>query len=93
MAVGSGRLGFVDQGLDERYVERCGERPKSLRVRANGTELHLLQWGDPDAQPVLLVHGMRGHARWFTPVGPVLGRHFRALSLVASQSVVGRAGI
>jgi pimeloyl-ACP methyl ester carboxylesterase len=50
-------------------------------VQANGTELHLLQWGDPNAQPVLLVHGMRGHARWFTPVGPALGRHFRALSL------------
>lgn len=50
-------------------------------MRANGVELHLLEWGDPTAQPVLMVHGMRGHARWFTPVGPAVAARYRALSL------------
>ena len=46
-----------------------------------GVTLHLLEWGDPEGRPVLLVHGMRGHARWFTPVGPALAQRYRALSL------------
>ena len=72
----------MDQDLDAAFVQRFGPPPRSLRVRANGAELHLLEWGDPAAQPVLLIHGMRAHARWFTPVGPALAAAgFRALSL------------
>lgn len=66
---------------DASYVARWGEAPRSLRVVANGAELHLLEWGKPDAPPALLVHGMRGHARWFTPVGPALADRFRVLSV------------
>jgi pimeloyl-ACP methyl ester carboxylesterase len=71
----------VDPELDAHYIRRFGAAPRSLRVRANGAELHLLEWGRPDAPPVLLIHGMRAHARWFTPVGPALSGDFRALSL------------
>jgi pimeloyl-ACP methyl ester carboxylesterase len=71
----------MNDAVDEPYLERFGELPRSLRVQANGASLHLLEWGDPQAQPVLLVHGMRAHARWFTPVGPALGAGFRALAL------------
>lgn len=62
-------------------LESLGEIPRRLRVRANGADLHLLEWGAADAPAVLMTHGMRGHARWFTPVGPALAPHFRALSL------------
>jgi pimeloyl-ACP methyl ester carboxylesterase len=71
----------VDADVDASFLRRYGELPQSLRVVANGTELHLLQWGDPSAPPLLLVHGMRGHARWFTPVGPALATHYRVLSV------------
>jgi len=55
--------------------------PRDLFVRVNDAELHLLEWGDADARSVLMVHGMRGHAHWFSPVGPVVGQRFRALAL------------
>ncbi|MDH5672478.1 MAG: alpha/beta hydrolase [Myxococcales bacterium] len=71
----------MDAATDARFVRSFGEPPRSLRVQANGVELHLLEWGDASAQPVLMVHGMRGHARWFTPVGPAVGARYRALSL------------
>jgi pimeloyl-ACP methyl ester carboxylesterase len=71
----------VESSLEESYLRRFGPLPRSLRVPANGAELHLLEWGDPQGDPVLMVHGMRAHARWFTPVGPVVGERFRALSL------------
>lgn len=67
---------------DEHYVARFGEPPSSLHIEVNGVRLHVLEWGDSDARPVLLVHGMRAHARWFTQLGPVLaGRRYRALSV------------
>jgi pimeloyl-ACP methyl ester carboxylesterase len=66
---------------DEQYVARFGEPPRSLHVEVNGARLHLLEWGASSAQPVLLVHGMRAHARWFTAVGPALARHYRALAV------------
>ena len=56
-------------------------RRAACAVEVNGAELHLLEWGDPAAPPALLVHGMRGHARWFTPVGPALADRFRVLSV------------
>lgn len=70
-----------DFDADQAYVASFGELPRSLHVELDGTRLHLLEWGDPDAPPVLLVHGMRAHARWFTPVGPVLAQHHRVLAV------------
>jgi pimeloyl-ACP methyl ester carboxylesterase len=32
-------------------------------VRINGLTLHYLDWGPPDAPPVVLLHGITGHAR------------------------------
>jgi pimeloyl-ACP methyl ester carboxylesterase len=66
---------------EERFLERLGEPPRSVRVSVEGAELHVLQWGNEQARPVVLVHGMRAHARWFSPVGPALAERFRALSL------------
>jgi pimeloyl-ACP methyl ester carboxylesterase len=50
-------------------------------VTVNGVKLHVLAWGDPKARAVLMVHGMRGHARWWSPVGPAVGERFYALSV------------
>jgi pimeloyl-ACP methyl ester carboxylesterase len=66
---------------DEQYVARFGAPPRSLHVDVNGTRLHVLEWGEPSAPPVLMVHGMRAHAHWFTPVGPALAGQYRALAV------------
>jgi pimeloyl-ACP methyl ester carboxylesterase len=71
----------LERSRDEEYVARFGEPPRSLHVDVNGTRLHILEWGEPSAPPVLLVHGMRAHAHWFTPVGPALAGGYRALAI------------
>jgi pimeloyl-ACP methyl ester carboxylesterase len=70
-----------ERSRDEEYVARFGQPPRSLHVDVNGTRLHVLEWGEPSAPPLLMVHGMRAHARWFTPVGPALAGQYRALAV------------
>jgi pimeloyl-ACP methyl ester carboxylesterase len=71
----------LERSRDEQYVAGFGAAPRSLHVDVNGTRLHVLEWGEASAPPVLLVHGMRAHARWFTPVGPALATRYRALAV------------
>jgi pimeloyl-ACP methyl ester carboxylesterase len=71
----------LERSRDDEYVARFGQPPRSLHVDVNGTRMHVLEWGEPSAPPVLLVHGMRAHARWFTPVGPALAGQYRALAV------------
>lgn len=70
-----------DFELDQAYVARFGEAPRSLHFELRDTRLHALQWGDDAAPPLLLVHGMRAHARWFTTVGPALAPRYRTLAV------------
>jgi pimeloyl-ACP methyl ester carboxylesterase len=53
-------------------------------VAAAGYEWHGLEWGDPAASPVLLVHGVTSDSGTFWRVGPAIaaaGRHVVALDL------------
>jgi pimeloyl-ACP methyl ester carboxylesterase len=57
------------------------ERQRALA--ANGVRLNLLEWGDPDAAPLLLTHGMWDHARSFAVLAPLLAKHFRVVAMDA----------
>ncbi|HET7876077.1 MAG TPA: alpha/beta fold hydrolase [Methylomirabilota bacterium] len=55
--------------------------PADRTVRVNGLGLHYVEWGRPDAPPVLLLHGITGHARvWDTLAGRLADR-YRVLAL------------
>ena len=53
----------------ERFVESLGLR------------LHVVEWGDAAAPPLLLTHGFYDHARSFDTFAPLLARHYRVLAL------------
>ena len=53
----------------ERFVESLGLR------------LHVVEWGDPAAPPLLLTHGFYDHARSFDTFAPLLARDYRVLAL------------
>jgi esterase len=55
--------------------------PVSRYVEVNGLRLHYLEWGSPDAKPVLLLHGLRGHAHSWDDVSSALAPDFRVLAL------------
>src|SRR6476619_5590906 len=58
------------------------EPDRAVLVEVNRTTLRLWCWGDPDAEPVLLLHGAYDHGRMFDDFAPrvaALGYHAIAL--------------
>ena len=53
-------------------------------IESDGLRLRLHEWGDPQATPVLLCHGMFDHGRGFDMLAPRLARRFRVLAVVGS---------
>src|SRR5688572_7161624 len=53
----------------ERFVESLGLR------------LHVVEWGDVEAPPLLLTHGFYDHARSFDAFAPLLAERYRVLAL------------
>lgn len=51
------------------------------RVTVNGLGLHYLEWGAPDAPPLVLLHGITGHARTWDHLASGLSGTFRVLAL------------
>jgi len=56
---------------------------RSRFLESNGARLHLQEWGDPEAQPVVLAHGMFDHGRSFDPIAGALSEHFRLIAVDA----------
>jgi len=55
--------------------------PRSIRVKAGGITLRCLEWGSPDALPVVLLHGLRGHAHSWDDVAAALGKSWRVIAV------------
>jgi esterase len=55
--------------------------PLSRRVRANGLELHLLDWGGAAPTPALALHGFALNCHSFDEVAPALSRRVRLFAL------------
>jgi pimeloyl-ACP methyl ester carboxylesterase len=52
-------------------------------VESLDTRIHVIEWGDPAAAPVLLCHGFWDHARGFTTLAPLLSSRYRAVAMDA----------
>lgn len=73
-----------------REPEYPGAVPPARRrtLTSFGVRLQLLEWGDPQAQPIVLTHGMWDHARSFAVLAPLLaqpraGGSFRVIAVDA----------
>ncbi len=56
-------------GYTDRYIETRGLR------------FHYLEWGDPAAPPLLLLHGLTGHAHTWDHIAPALAECYHVLAL------------
>ncbi len=46
-----------------------------------GIQFHFLEWGDPAAPPMVLLHGLTGHAHIWDHMAPQLAERFHVLAL------------
>jgi pimeloyl-ACP methyl ester carboxylesterase len=46
-----------------------------------GLRIHVIEWGDPAAPPLLLCHGFFDHARSFATLAPLLARRYRVAAM------------
>lgn len=49
-------------------------------VEARGLRFHVLEWGDTTAPPMVLLHGLTGHAHTWDHMAPALARRFHVLA-------------
>lgn len=54
--------------------------PRSTFLEINGLRLHHLEWGPPDGPPLVLLHGVRAHARIWTRPAAYLTPPYRLLA-------------
>jgi pimeloyl-ACP methyl ester carboxylesterase len=56
---------------------------RTATIDSVGVRLNLLEWGDSQAQPLVLTHGMWDHARSFAAFAPLLAERFRVVAVDA----------
>ncbi len=56
-------------------------QPQDKTVMANGLKLHYLDWGSPDNPPMVLLHGLRGHAHSWDDFSAALCEDYHILAL------------
>lgn len=65
-----------------RWFEEAITQPfETVPLRVEGAELELLVWGRRGAPGLLLLHGSRAHARWWSPIAARLSDRFHVASL------------
>lgn len=71
-------------GIDEQKSENGMQSESQVHDKhsmVNGMRLHYREWGSSDAPPLLILHGLTGHAWEFDRVASVLADQFHVLVL------------
>ncbi|MEE4353167.1 MAG: alpha/beta hydrolase [Desulfatiglans sp.] len=55
--------------------------PQDKYVDINGLRMHYLDWGNPDKQPMLLLHGFSAHAHLWDSFAPSFSSRYHVLAL------------
>ncbi|NNL86475.1 MAG: alpha/beta hydrolase [Myxococcales bacterium] len=58
-----------------------GNQAESHFQKLNGLRLHYVEWGDPSATPMVLLHGLRAYAHWFDAFAEAVKDRYRVLAL------------
>ena len=65
---------WFNQALDKEYTSKF--------VEVNGARIEYMEWGNPENQSVIMLHGTNAHAHWFKFIGSMLSEkyHFVVMS-------------
>lgn len=71
----------MDDHTPEWFARMLAVESEHGRTVVEGTHNAWIAWGDPDAPPMVLVHGGAAHARWWSAVAPALAAHHRVVAI------------
>ena len=77
------RTAVYSKGVTEPSYPGAVPPERSRAFEPGGVRLNLLEWGDPQAAPLVLTHGMWDHARSFAVLAPLLAARFRVVAIDA----------
>ena len=65
---------WFNQALDKEHTSKF--------VEVNGASIEYMEWGNPENQSVIMLHGTNAHAHWFKFIGSMLSNkyHFVVMS-------------
>lgn len=69
--------------MDAPLCHAAVEPEREWFATSLGLRVHVVEWGDPHAPPVLCCHGFWDHARSFASLAPLLTGRFRVLAMDA----------
>src|SRR5262245_1423325 len=69
--------------MDEPTYPGAVAPERTGTIESFGLRLHVSEWGDPAARPLVLTHGMFDHGRAFDLLAPLLATRFRVIALDA----------
>lgn len=72
-AIVAATLAFSAAALQAQPMERY--------VNANGLRIHILEWGEPGAQPLILLHGIGRVAHTFDHLAPHFSNRFHVIAV------------
>jgi pimeloyl-ACP methyl ester carboxylesterase len=69
--------------MEAPHCAEAVEPERSRFVESFGLRIHCVEWGDTEAQPLVLCHGMWDHARSFASLAPLLAERYRVVAVDA----------
>jgi pimeloyl-ACP methyl ester carboxylesterase len=63
------------------FTRAIADEPEVDRTVVDGAEVATLAWGGRDQPTLVLVHGGAAHARWWSPLAPLLAERSRVVAL------------
>ena len=64
------------------FNDALNKEHQSKSVEVNGARIEYMEWGNPENQSVIMLHGTNAHAHWFKFIGAMLSDkyHFVVMS-------------
>jgi pimeloyl-ACP methyl ester carboxylesterase len=62
-------------------MERTAATGADFFTTLNGLQAHYVEWGNPQAPAIILLHGLRSYARTWEPVAAALSYRYRLIAL------------
>ena len=63
------------------FRDALGHEPRQSLISVEGADINVLEWGEPGAPGLVLIHGGAAHARWWSHLAPMFTEQYHVAAL------------